>query len=104
MNKKGAEISINVVIIAAIALIVLVVLVAIFTGRLGLFGKEVAKVGNSCTDHYSVDSIGTELAIASWQSECGDDHKQIYTPIDANEHPDEECCVEWESGASLRAR
>lgn len=39
MNKKG-DLSINLIIIAAIALLVLVVLAAIFTGRLGIFSKE----------------------------------------------------------------
>jgi len=41
VHKKAQGISINVIIIAAIALIVLVVLFAIFTGRMGLFGKGV---------------------------------------------------------------
>ena len=50
-NKKGAELSLNVIIIAAIALIVLVILVLIFTGRIAIFrvGLEdcVAK-GGTC--------------------------------------------------------
>lgn len=37
--KKG-DVSINVLIIAAMALIVLVILIAIFSGRIGKFGKE----------------------------------------------------------------
>jgi uncharacterized membrane protein YvbJ len=46
MNKRGAEISVNIIIIAAIALIVLVVIVAIFTGRIGLFSTGVEKTAN----------------------------------------------------------
>ena len=45
--KKAQGLSINVIIIAAIALIVLVVLVAIFSGRLGDFGKRVGDVGQA---------------------------------------------------------
>lgn len=36
-NKRGAELSLNVIIVAAIALIVLVILVLIFTGRIAIF-------------------------------------------------------------------
>ena len=41
MRRKGVELSVNVIIIAAISLAVLVVLFAIFTGRLGVFTKGV---------------------------------------------------------------
>ncbi len=47
MKKKGQGISLNVIIIAAIALIVLVILILIFTGRIGLFTKEVSACTNS---------------------------------------------------------
>ena len=40
MNKKGVEISMNVLIIAAIGLLVLVVLSIIFLGRIGTFGQK----------------------------------------------------------------
>lgn len=49
--KKGQDLSLNVIIVAALALIVLVVLVAIFTGRIGGFGKgtqEVQSQASSC--------------------------------------------------------
>ena len=104
MKKKSQGISINTIIIAAIALIVLVVLVAIFTGRIGLFGREVGKVGKDCADHYSVDESGAELASAVWKAECGDGEKDILTTVDSGEHPEESCCVQWEDGAALRAR
>jgi len=39
MNKKGAELSLNVIIIAVLVIIVLVVLVIIFSGRMGLLTK-----------------------------------------------------------------
>jgi len=40
MNKKGAELSLNVIVIAVIVLIVLIVLVIILTGRTGQFTKS----------------------------------------------------------------
>ncbi len=52
MNKKGAELSMNVIVIAAIVLLVLVVLSIIFLGRVGIFSKQVgdcASKGGVCT-------------------------------------------------------
>lgn len=43
-NKKGAEITLNTIIIAAIAVIVLIVLVGIFTGKIRFFGEGVNTV------------------------------------------------------------
>ncbi len=48
LNKKGADLSVNVIIVAIIALLVLVVLFAIFTGRMSWFNKGVGKTVNSC--------------------------------------------------------
>lgn len=56
--KKAQGISITTIIVAAIALIVLIVLVAIFTGKLGTWGKDVGEFqkttceaqGYSCVD------------------------------------------------------
>jgi len=36
MNKKGAELSMNVIIVAAIALVVLVVLIVVFVNKMGV--------------------------------------------------------------------
>ncbi|MCX6709955.1 MAG: hypothetical protein NTV63_03335 [Candidatus Woesearchaeota archaeon] len=50
-GKKGAELSVNVIIIAVIALLVLVVLFALFTGRLSIFNIGVASCegkGGTC--------------------------------------------------------
>ena len=48
-NRKGAELSVNVIIIAIVALVVLVVLFAIFTGRMNIFSKGLTceQVGTS---------------------------------------------------------
>ncbi|MBW3014929.1 hypothetical protein KY330_00745 [Candidatus Woesearchaeota archaeon] len=47
MDKKAQEISLNVIIIAAIALIVLVVIVAVFTTEFGGFVKKLPKVDDA---------------------------------------------------------
>ncbi len=47
MKTKKGDMSINVIIVAAIALIILVVLVVIFTGRIGVFNQGVSKEGNA---------------------------------------------------------
>jgi hypothetical protein len=47
MKTKKGDLSINVIIVAAIALIILVVLVVIFTGRIGVFSQGVSKEGNA---------------------------------------------------------
>ena len=51
MNKHGAELSVNVIIIAIIALLVLVVLFAIFTGRMAWFNLGINRTisSNSCS-------------------------------------------------------
>ncbi len=51
-NKKGAELTLNVIVIAAIVLFVLVILLLIFTGRIGGFQTESGKCvtqGGTCT-------------------------------------------------------
>lgn len=65
-NKK-ADLSINIIIIAAIALLVLVVLIAIFTGRMNIFSKEsqnCESIGGKCTDESNPN--------------CGEDDLQNY--------------------------
>lgn len=52
INKKGAELSLNVIIIAALALLVLVIVAIIFMGKTGTFTKESGScttIGGSCT-------------------------------------------------------
>jgi hypothetical protein len=89
--KKAQGISINVIIVAAIALIVLVVLVAIFTGRLGIFTREVSEVGTECSEF--TETVQGTVYNADWQSEeCGA-KKEIFTAVDADDHPGEHCCV-----------
>ena len=52
-SKKGAEIALNVIIIAVIALLVLVVVIFIFSGRSAVFSKGVSScetIGGECLD------------------------------------------------------
>ena len=49
LNNKAQGISMNVIIIAAIALIVLIILVSIFSGRMGLFNRDLTEqTKNTC--------------------------------------------------------
>jgi len=68
MNKKGAELSLNVIIIAALGLLVLVVLAIIFTGRTGIFVKETDK----CTVKY-----GTTGRCVATTAECSGAYDKI---------------------------
>jgi len=47
-NKKGAELSMNVIVIAALVLVVLVVLIVIFSGKIGSFGKGLNNCDSTC--------------------------------------------------------
>lgn len=69
--KKAQGISINTIIIAAIALIVLVVLIAIFTGRMGIFGKDLsdAQKGQLCKG---------DMGMVQGNS-CAADKEQVYS-------------------------
>ncbi len=89
MNKKAQGLPINVIIVAAIALIVLVVLVAIFTGRLGIFGREVSKVGQECSDFKNSNDDA-----ATWESrECLSTEEEKFTAIDSEQHLEQHCCL-----------
>jgi len=58
MNKKGAELSLNVIIIAIIVLIVLVVVVIIFGSRFNIFSKTSA----DCQTQGGVCETGESIA------------------------------------------
>lgn len=52
-SRRGAELSLTIIIIAIILLIVLIVMVAIFTGKISMFGKATATCsskGGQCSD------------------------------------------------------
>lgn len=73
-KKRGSELTLNVIIIAAIALIVLVVIIFIFSGKIKLFGQGTescvnqggtcttrdASSAEKCTDSSSVYIRGTD--------------------------------------------
>jgi len=64
MDKKGQELSANIIIIAIIALIVLVVLVAIFTGRISVFNiglQDCEQTGGVCDEDCSFLSEQTGM-------------------------------------------
>lgn len=72
MDKKGVEISMNVIIVAAIGLLVLVVLSVIFLGRIGTFGQ---KTGDC------VVQGGTCAPV------CGGDEGALYGTEDMKKNP-----------------
>ncbi len=79
-NKKG-DLSINIIIIAAISLAVLVILFMIFTGRLNLFSKGVTqtqKAGYTCICNNPTDDV-EEVCTAS-------------APVGYSEKPKEAAC------------
>ena len=62
MNKKGVELSLNVLIIAIIGLLVLLVLSAIFLGRIGSFGQKAGDCevqGGKCAIECGNPDFGT---------------------------------------------
>ena len=101
ISKKAQGISVNIIIIAAIALIVLVVLVAIFTGRMGMFGQKIAEINKPCAKYILKSTITTAdggtkeetYSDGSWKTECGNDEKQAIAVSDANQHPNQVCCL-----------
>lgn len=87
-NKKGAELTLNVIVIAAIVLFVMVILLLIFTGRIGEWGKQVVK----CETKGGVCAIGgcaeNARAVDAWKCDMDGDGT-------TNEGPgvDGVCCI-----------
>ncbi len=71
MDKKGVEISMNVLIVAAIGLLVLVVLSIIFLGRIGTFGQQSA----------SCEVQGGKCAVACNNADYGTQNFQSRNPL-----------------------
>ena len=70
MNKKGAELSLNVIIIAVIVLVVLIVLIVIFSGKTSIFAKITSGCearggtcldGSACPASYAPAGFGLQL-------------------------------------------
>ena len=91
MSKKmAAELSVNVIIVAAIALAVLVVLFAIFTGRLGSFSTGVAKTAN-CEN--SCKALGMQKGTDSVDEDpCKTDKTRAYVPGTYSDVTSGVCC------------
>jgi len=71
MDKKGVEMSMNVIIIAVISLLVLVILVYLIATQLGLFqeGKKCVERGAHCVDQGTCGS--TPLIGENYEPLCG---------------------------------
>jgi hypothetical protein len=74
ISRKAQGLPINTIIIVALALIVLIVMIAIFTGRIGLFGKGLAEckgTGKSCTT--TAEECTTAGGAATPMKNCNSD-------------------------------
>jgi len=91
-SKKGAELSINVIIVAVIALVVLAVLIFIFSGRSQVFVKSVSmsciEQGGECKPANAPCPENKYLVYARG---CGDVDKNT------NEKGLGPCCILYES-------
>ena len=73
MDKKAQGLSINTIVVSAIAVVILVVLILVFTGKIGLFNKNVsacAQNGGHCTTDAS---CGDNARNVNYQ--CPDDNQ-----------------------------
>ena len=81
-SRRAQGISINMIIVAAIALIVLVVLVAIFTGRMGNFGRQLTGQENRYCGPVpdNAKGIGTTVkgVVGSETNGCTAPYVQVY--------------------------
>ena len=96
MNKKGAELSMNVIIIAVLVIVVLIVLVIIFSGRIKIFGNVTQTQANPYTKS-TCDIPGTGRYCAT-ACEAGDNEVQITQPhycMDATKGVDRCCCCKF---------
>ncbi len=79
MNKKGMEMSIQLMVVAAIALIILIVLIVLFTGSAGNFSNTL----NSCEDKgYTCRSkcSSDEINFPTGNGECKENGKICCAP------------------------
>lgn len=84
--RKAQGMSLNVIIIAALGLLVLVVLAIIFTGRTGVFVREVEKCAGTCVE-LREDCIGPYSKIVTQACDLDGDGKWT-TKVE-----DGYCCV-----------
>lgn len=91
-NKKGAELSLNVIIIAIIVIIVLVVVIVIFGTKLNLFGKT----SDSCESQKGNCEAGIKKSSGTYSYlECPEGKTRLRT-ASCNEDvygKDYVCCI-----------
>jgi len=76
-QKRAQGLSINVVIVAVIGLIILVVVIAMFTGKLGSFGKGLDAAGSCDT---ACSALGKKGDPIHNRAQCGDLPGEIFMP------------------------
>lgn len=93
-GKKGVDISVNVIIVAALALIVLVVLFAIFTGRLGGFSLAVQSCADKSGTCMASNSEGTSANCGSDSTVLkGTDCEKETKSYGGKKVPVQYCCI-----------
>lgn len=89
LEKKGAELSVNLIIVAILALLVLVIMSLIFTGRIGIFRKSV----DSCTS-FGGSCVGdASMCAGSYQRIERSGVCDLNPENDPNSLDDGLCCV-----------
>ena len=89
-KKKAVELSVNVIIIAAISLAVLVVLFAVFTGRLGAFTRGLAETDNCEQKCNSLDM--SFIRAAGTSKTCDTINCELYIAGSYKNAPEGCCC------------
>lgn len=67
-NKKGAELSMTVIVVAILALVILVILLLVVTGRLALFGVAAQECPGVCS---GADDFGNTVDCADGYTKLG---------------------------------
>lgn len=73
MNKKAVDLTINTVVVAILAVLVLVVLFYVFTGKVGIFSKQLNTCPGDCvfTEDECESAGGTALFNAKYLDNTG---------------------------------
>lgn len=87
-SKKGAEITLNTIIIATIAIIVLIILIGIFTGKIRLFGEGLSTAEQSAQKKICTNQNGY------CSNECDLSEKVLKAPAGGwTDCPTQKCCT-----------
>ncbi|MBI5065835.1 hypothetical protein HZA97_06365 [Candidatus Woesearchaeota archaeon] len=92
MNKKGAELGLNTIIVAALGLVVLVVLIGFFSGFFGDFTGKIRSLFEQTTPEEIAKTCSYQGGTCVAQGQCSG--KILSTPQGGWNNKCEICCVE----------